>query len=183
MATTTVLFCFGLFRFPPVLLYTLMEAVGGSSGSTVDRSSASGSSSAQQNMLACPPGPLPYSMIPLGSPAPQEPSKKLYRTPAVRRQELASASAASSPSQSPGALEPTDERRPRFACPIPGCVSCFASAHYLMTHVEGTHLSRPNSDDVVPDTFLRAYQRWISPAEAAMPLARSCPANAQSPVS
>ena len=97
---------------------------------------------------------------------------KVYRTPAARRVHAGGPPIPSSPPQVQAASG-SEGRRPRFACPIPDCNGCYSSAQYLMTHIEGTHLSRPDSVNVVPETFLRAYQRWIC-HDMLIPWGKSC---------
>ena len=78
----------------------------------------------------------------------------------------ASPSTSFSPGQLPAAalpnidLDEQDHRRPRFQCPVTGCISSYARPESLMTHVENAHLASVDGRDSVPESFLRAYQRW-----------------------
>ena len=54
-----------------------------------------------------------------------------------------------------------EEARPRHACPVSGCASGFSATQSLVTHIENVHLSAPNGADLIPNTFLQAYQRWM----------------------
>ena len=73
----------------------------------------------------------------------------------------------SSPRSARSGLSDNPLQRPRFHCPVVGCMQSFSGAAPLLAHVENIHLA---SDDEVPADFLASYQRWHCSTCQTLPL-------------